>query len=334
MHYLTPDPQSPHTLILKQGQRPTIKEDEILIHVQASGINRADLLQIAGHYPPPKGVSDILGLEASGIVAAVPDNCRFKVGDHVIALLAGGGYGEYVAVNAGSVMPLPKQLTFIEGAAIAEAFITSYQALFSIGGLMTRSNKRQPRVLIHAGASGVGSAAIQLALLVGAKVFCTVGSVDKATAVKALGEVYVINYKESCFEQSVMAQTRGMGVDIIIDFIGGDYLKRNLACCALDATIVSLAMLSGRFSAEFDFAKLLQRRITLTGSTLRNRSNTYKSGLVSEFERDFLPLFVSGVLKPIIDSTYKYEDVNHALAHIAANKNIGKLILHRDLATE
>jgi len=327
MQYLIPQGDSGQ-LEMTSGAQPSPSANELLIEVAASGINRADLLQIAGHYPPPTGASEIIGLEVAGVVKQTVKNSRFRVGDKVIALLSGGGYGEYVTVDVGSVMPLPQGLSFIQGAAIPEAFITAYQALFDIAKLNQRLRSKRPRVLIHAGASGVGCAAIQLALVTGCEVFTTASSDEKLNALAAFGDIHPINYTQQCFGQCIKDLTQGQGVDIIIDFIGGDYLGKNIDSAALDATIVTLAMLGGRYGPQLDFAKLLQKRITLCGSTLRNRSTEYKTALVTKFEDQFLAKFANTQLMPTIDSSYRYGDVNSALAHIANNKNIGKLILH------
>ncbi len=326
MQYLQVD-NTTTNLCLDSRERPLPKPNEVLIEVAASGINRADLLQIAGHYPPPPGASDIVGLEVSGVVKSAPDASRFQAGDRVMALLSGGGYAQYVTVDVGSVMPVPKRLDLPQSAAIPEAFITAYQALFDIGGLNARLLAGKPRVLIHAGASGVGCAAIQLALAAGCEVFTTASSNEKLTALAEFGPIEPINYKQQCFSDYIAKKTNKCGVDIIVDFIGGDYLEKNISCAALDGTIVTLAMLGGRFGSKLDFAKLLQKRLTLCGSTLRNRSDAYKARLVSEFEQRFLPKFESGELKPTIDSTFTYRDVNTALARIASNQNIGKLLL-------
>lgn len=327
MQYLQVDEELGH-LSMDTGECPTRKNNEVLIEVVASGINRADLLQIAGHYPPPAGASEIVGLEVSGIILQAPENCRFEKGDKVIALLSGGGYAQYVAVDLGSVMPLPQRLDFIEGAGIAEAFVTAYQALFKIGNLNTRLTTAKPRVLIHAGASGVGCAAIQLALSVGCEVYVTASSKEKLEALSKFGKIIPINYKQQCFNEVISEATGKQGVDVIVDFIGGDYLAKNIDCVALDGTIITLAMLGGRFGPQLDFAKLLSKRVTLCGSILRNRSTQYKTDLVHAFETQFLEKFESAELRPTIDSSYLYSDVNTALARIANNKNIGKLILY------
>jgi putative PIG3 family NAD(P)H quinone oxidoreductase len=334
MKYLA-DNQQQQTFALAQGDDPVPTGNQIKIAIAASGINRADLLQLAGKYPPPEGESKIIGLEVAGTVLNAPVDSQFNIGDKVMALLCGGGYAEQVCVDAGCVMKMPDNLSFIEAAALPEAFITAYQALFSIGKLNQRLKQRldeqqqKPvRVLIHAGASGVGSAAIQLASLSGAEVFTTASSPEKLAAVKALGASHLINYQRDNFSEYIKHHTAGSGVDIIVDFVGGSYLNDNISATATDGTIVNLAMLGGRFGDKFDFAKLLAKRITLIGSTLRNRDYEYKSLLIRQFSQQFLGHFEKGALKPIIDSTYQYQQVELAYRKINANQNIGKLILH------
>ncbi|NRA82237.1 MAG: NAD(P)H-quinone oxidoreductase [Gammaproteobacteria bacterium] len=306
---------------------PTPKPNEVLIEIKASGINRADLLQLAGKYPAPAGESSILGLEVAGVVLSAPATGEFEVGDRVMALLAGGGYAQQVCVDVGCVLTIPDNLSFVQGAAIPEAFITAYQCLFEIGQLNSRLNKGAVNVLIHAGASGVGSAAIQLAKSAGARVFTTASSQKKLAALAQLGADDLINYTEVDFCEYIKQQTQGQGVDIVIDFIGASYLTKNISSIALDGTLVSLAMLGGRMGQDFDFAKLLAKRITVSGTTLRNRDYQYKAQLISNFSQQFLSQFDCGKLMPVIDSQYNYSQVALAFAKIQANGNIGKLIL-------
>lgn len=315
-------PDSSH-LVLAERQAPTRKPGEVLIQVRAAGINRADMLQLDGKYPPPPGASDIIGLEVAGFVLDCDDDCRFEPGDRVMALLSGGGYATRVCVDEGSVLPLPASMDFVQGAAIAEAFLTAYQALFTIGQLESGQ-----KVLIHAGASGVGTAAIQLASLAGARVFTTAGSDTKLLTLQSLGADVLINYKTQNFRDEVRLHTDKQGVDLIIDFVGGGYLADNVDCCGLDATIVSLAMLGGRFGEKLDFAKLLGKRITLTGSTLRNRSHRYKRQLVKDFSSRFLSAFDTGELAAVVDSCYQPAEIAQAYDKMMANSNIGKMIIN------
>ncbi|WP_169307110.1 NAD(P)H-quinone oxidoreductase [Ferrimonas sediminicola] len=291
------------------GQAP----DRVEVRVKAAGVNRADLLQLAGHYPPPPGASEIPGLEVAGVVAR--DQGPWHRGQRVMALLDGGGYADRVWVPQGQLMPLPDNLDYIQGAAIPEAFLTAYQALMTIGDLAAGE-----RLLIHAGASGVGSAALQLGRLLGAEVTITCGSNDKAAFCRGLGADRAINYRAGDWWQGLEEQ------DLILDMVGGSYLDPNLRSLALDGRIVTLAMQGGRHG-QLDFARLLAKRATLTGSTLRNRTSAYKARLVQRFWRRFSDSFVSGELKPVVDSSYPWQQVAQAHRRMAANENRGKLIL-------
>ncbi|PKH87053.1 hypothetical protein CXF79_10035 [Colwellia sp. Bg11-28] len=316
------------SLVFSQTDMPEITADECLIKVHAIGINRADLLQRAGKYPAPAGESSILGLEVSGEIVqcgeAVSDNNlaqSWQVGDKVFGLVAGGGYAQYVKVKARQLFCLPEQFTFEQGAACAEVFLTAYQSLFSIAKLANNSN-----VLIHAGASGVGSAAIQLARAKQCYVTVTVGSEAKALACLALGADCAINYQKNDFvawsKENVSA-----GYDVIIDVVSGEYLAKNINVAALDGHIVTLSMLGGRYCSQVDIAKLLAKRLTLSASTLRNRSEDYKAQLVDNFSSDFYADLVNGQIKPIIDSIYPWQQVEQAHEKMAKNKNVGKLVL-------
>ncbi|TKB46049.1 NAD(P)H-quinone oxidoreductase [Thalassotalea mangrovi] len=322
MRYLAVD--ETQNLTFSETQQPVIASDECLIKVQAIGINRADLLQKAGKYPAPKGESEILGIEVSGTLETVGDDVTlWQPGQSVYALVPGGGYAEYVKVKATHLMALAAQNTATQGAAIAETFLTAYQSLFTIA-------KLQPgeKVLIHAGASGVGCAAIQLAKARGCMVVTTVGSDEKAKACKALGADTAINYKQKDF--AAWAKENHCQFDVIVDVVAGDYVAKNINVAALDCRIVTLAILGGRFSQDFDMAKMLAKRISLFASTLRNRSDDYKATLVADFDRDFAASIADGSLQPVIDSVYSWQDANLAHQRMANNANIGKLVLEVD----
>lgn len=307
---------------------PEIAADECLLKVKAIGVNRADLLQRAGKYPPPMGESLILGLEVSGEIVQCGEYAGvnhlakpWKVNDKVFALVAGGGYAQYVKVKAKQLFSLPEHFTFEQGAACAEVFLTAYQSLFSIANLADKGN-----VLIHAGASGVGSAAIQLAKAKDCYVVTTVSSEIKAQACLALGADVAINYQEMDFVAYSKANMP-LGFDIIIDVIAGEYVAKNIKVAALDGHIVTLSMLGGRYCAQLDIAKLLAKRLTLSASTLRNRSEGYKAQLVADFINDFYAELATGQIKPVIDSVYPWQQVEQAHKKMANNENIGKLIL-------
>jgi putative PIG3 family NAD(P)H quinone oxidoreductase len=319
---------SQQLLVFSQTDMPEIAADECLIKVHAIGINRADLLQRAGKYPAPAGESPILGLEVSGEIIqcgeTVSNNYQGKpwqLGDRVFGLVAGGGYAQYVKVKARQLFCLPEQFSFEQGAACAEVFLTAYQSLFSIAKLMDNSD-----VLIHAGASGVGSAAIQLAKAKKCYVAVTVGSEAKAQACLALGADFAINYQKTDFvawsKENVSA-----GYDVIIDVVSGEYLAKNINVATLDGHIVTLSMLGGRYCSQVDIAKLLAKRLTLSASTLRNRSDDYKAQLVENFSNDFYADLVNGKIKPIIDSVYSWQHVEQAHDKMANNENVGKLVL-------
>lgn len=313
------------SLLFSEQDLPVIEDDECLIKVAAIGVNRADLLQRDGKYPAPEGDSPILGLEISGdVVECGTKVTGWQLGDSVFSLVAGGGYAQYVKVKASQLLPLPSSFTYQQGAACAEVFLTAYQSLFTIAKL-----KIGDRVLIHAGASGVGCAAIQLAKAKKCQVVVTVSNAIKAQACLALGADCAINYRQDDFVKVCKDQFKG-GFDIILDVVVGDYLTRNINVAAMDSHIVMLAMLGGRYSEPVDIAKLLMKRLTLTASTLRNRDDSYKAKLVSDFSKDFYRQLVQGEISPVIDTLYPWQDAELAHQKMANNENIGKLILTVD----
>lgn len=296
--------------------------DEVLVTVRATAVNRADLAQARGNYPPPPGASDILGLEMAGVIEAVGENVQgWQVGDRVCALLPGGGYAEKVAVPAGMLMPLPDEWRFTQGAAIPEVWFTAYVNLFLEGGLQAGET-----VLIHAGASGVGTAAIQLAKVSGARPFVTAGSAEKLARCRELGAKLAINYKEQDFVGAAQAATGGEGVDLIIDPVGGNYLDRNVRTLRPFGRLVNIGLLGGA-RGEMNMALLLRKRLRIVGSTLRGRPLAEKIAITQQFSERFWPLLRSGELQPIIDTTYPIEQAQQAHAHVAQDKNIGKVIL-------
>ncbi|MGB0521840.1 MAG: NAD(P)H-quinone oxidoreductase [Flammeovirgaceae bacterium] len=313
----------PEVMYMGEVAKPSVQAHQILVKVKATALNRADLAQRQGLYPPPKGESEIMGLEVAGVVEEVGSKVGdWEKGDRVFALLAGGGYAEYVVLDERLAMPIPAHLSFQEAAGIAEVFLTAYQAIVWLANL-----QQDETILIHAGASGVGTAAIQLAKKLGAKVIATVGSPAKISHCLSLGANLVINYKKEDFAARVKATTEGKGVDVIIDFIGASYYKQNIKSIGFDGRWVVLAMLGGRMLDGFDFGRLLMKRIKMMGSTLRAREIDYKSRLIDEFRERCLPSFSDGSLKPVIDQTFDWEEVAEAHRYMAANKNIGKIIL-------
>ncbi|MBL4911486.1 MAG: NAD(P)H-quinone oxidoreductase [Alteromonadaceae bacterium] len=312
-------------LIFSVVERPIITASQCLIQIHAIGVNRADILQRQGKYPPPVGESLILGLEVCGEIVACGDNVKNRhVGDKVFGLVAGGGYAQYAAINVDHIMTLPKHFSFAQGAAIAEVFLTAYQSLFTLAHL-----QNQQSVLIHAGASGVGTAAIQLAKAQQCYVTVTVSSEEKAQACIALGADAAINYNKTDFV-TWTKEHHPQGFDVIVDVVAGEYLNKNIKVAALDARIVILALLGGRFSKEVDIAKLLMKRISIKASTLRNRSDDYKTQLITDFSNDFSQLLENGTIKPVVGKTFSWQEAEQAHQLMLANANIGKIVLTVD----
>jgi putative PIG3 family NAD(P)H quinone oxidoreductase len=310
--------------LLTWGDAPdvTIGTEEVLVSVRATAVNRADLLQARGGYPPPPGASDILGLEMAGVIAAVGEDVEgWQVGDRVCALLPGGGYAQQVAVPAQMLLKLPDEWTFAMGTAVPEVWYTAYVNLFLEGDL-----KAGESVLIHAGASGVGTAAIQLAKSAGAMVIITAGSEEKLRRCLELGASSGINYKEQDFLVKVLELTNGQGVDLILDPVGGAYLDRNIKALRRFGRLVNIGLLGGPVG-EMNVGLVLRNRLHMVGSTLRNRTPSEKITITQQFEAGFWHQFRRGTLKPIVDRTFPIEQAQEAHAYVAANKNVGKVVL-------
>ena len=294
----------------------------VLLHVAATALNRADLQQREGRYPAPPGASPILGLEVAGTVLEVgPETEGFEVGDNVCALVNGGGYAQQIAVDYRMLLKLPERLSFTKAAAIPEVFLTAYQALHWIGKL-----KADDTVLIHAGASGVGTAAIQLVKLAGALPIVT-ASAHKHEQLFDLGAAICIDYHNEDFAERVLDFTEEKGVDIILDFVGGPYMNKNLACCATDGRIVSLAALGGAKVSDFSMAPFLRKRLQLTGTTMRSRSNEYRQRLTADFREKIWPHFADGTLRPVVDTIFDWQEVAEAHRYMASNANVGKIVM-------
>lgn len=304
---------------------PEISNDECLVKVLAIGVNRADLLQRQGKYPPPKGASPILGLEMSGVIVSMGGEVKnYQVNQRVFGLLSGGAYAEYVVIKAAHLFNLPTHFSFVQGAAIAETFLTAYQCLFLIGHLQPNS-----KVLIHAGASGVGSAAIQLAKQLNCHVTITTSNSTKIDACLSLGADEAINYLEEDFV-NWSKQHKPEGFDFILDVVGADYLARNIKVAAPDAHIVILSILGGRYGDKVDIASILSKRLTITGTTLRNRSDLYKTELVTAFKADFNQALIEEKIYPVIDTVFNWEQVEESHQKLATNQTIGKIVLSID----
>jgi putative PIG3 family NAD(P)H quinone oxidoreductase len=302
--------------------KPEPTEEEILVEIKAASLNRADILQRMGKYPPPPGASEILGMDIAGEVSAIGKNVsQWKPGDKVFGLVSGGGYAEYAVIHQDMAMPIPGNLNFIEAVAIPEVFLTAYQALFLCGQLKAGEN-----VLIHAGASGVGTAAIELAKAVGTKVFVT-ATKEKHKYCLDLGADAAVDYKAGPFAPKVKELTNGEGVDVIIDFIAGPYFKQNVECFRMDGRLVILASLGGGEVDKVDLRTIHHKRITIVGSTLRNRSLEYRINLTKNFADFALEKFKAGKLKPVIDKIFDWKDAGKAHEYMEQNKNVGKIVL-------
>ncbi|MCG3121448.1 MAG: Phthiocerol/phenolphthiocerol synthesis polyketide synthase type I PpsC [bacterium] len=310
------------TLAVAEVPTPAFNADSVLIEIHATAVNRADLLQRRGLYPPPPGESDIIGLEAAGVIVAKGTDVKsWQIGERVFCLLGGGGYAEYVAVHQDMLLPIPAHLSFEQAAAIPEAFYTAFVNLFREGDL-----KAGELVLIHAGASGVGTAAIQLAQHAGATVLVTAGSDEKIRRCLELGANGGINYKTEDFAARVTALAQPPGVDMILDCVGGEYLHKNLALLRQQGRLVLIGLLGGAKS-EIDLTLVLRRRLRLIGSVLRSRALAEKIALTAAFKEKILPLFVKQQIHPVIDSVFPLAAAGEAHDHIAANKNFGKVVL-------
>jgi len=315
-------------LRLGEAPKPAPGPGEVLIRVTATSVNRADLQQRAGNYPPPPGESEILGLEAAGVIAEVGDGVDgWRAGDRVMTLLGGGGYAEYATAPAATLMPVPDGLDLVDAAAISEVFITAYLNVFREAGLQPGET-----LLVHGGASGVGTAAIQLVkVLAGGPVIVTVGSRAKAEACTALGADHAILYKDEDFAERARALTDGRGPDVILDHIGAAYLEPNLACLALYGRLVIIGLLGGA-KAELNIGRLMVKRQRIVGSVLRARPVDEKAAITREFRDRALTKFTRGELKPVIHEVMPLEDVRRAHELVGANANTGKVILVVDRA--
>ena len=309
--------------VLRAATRPVPQPSngEVLLRVEAAGVNRPDVMQRLGKYPPPPGASDIPGLEIAGTVVAVGSGGRWRSGDRVCALVAGGGYAEYCVAPAVQCLPFPEGVNAVSAAAVPETFFTVWTNLFQRGKLHNGE-----RVLIHGGTSGIGTTAIQLAHAFGAVVYATAGSQNKADACVGLGAARAINYRNEDFVEVIRRDTSGAGVDVILDIVGGDYFPRNLECLALEGRLVQIGVIAGAQSTV-DLRRILQRRLTITGSTLRARSVDEKGSLAGDVETHVWPLIAAGRVRPIIDRTFALADAADAHRRMESSEHIGKIVL-------
>jgi putative PIG3 family NAD(P)H quinone oxidoreductase len=310
----------PEVLRIAEAPVPTPGENEVLIRVEAAGVNRPDIVQRMGKYPPPAGASPVLGLEVAGTVAAAPENSRWKAGDRVCALAPGGGYAEYCKVPEPQCLPIPTGVSVAEAAGIPETFFTVWANVFQIGNL-----KSGERILIHGGTSGIGTTAIQLARAFGATSFATAGSADKCDACVRLGAEAAIDYLKQDFVQEVRRLT-AHGVDVVLDIVGGSYTLRNIECLAMHGRLIQVAVQQGA-EATINLSKIMHKRLTLTGSTMRPRAVADKGRIARELEERVWPLFAKGVVKVVVDRVFPFDEVVEAHRYLEGGTHIGKVIL-------
>ena len=319
--FVAVDPQQ-HHLHLERGPIPLPRADEVLIKVHSAGINRADLLQRRGQYPPPQDASPIMGLEVAGTVQAVGEKVlNWQAGERSCALTHGGGYADYAVAPIGQCLPIPTGFSKAEAAALPEALLTVWHNLFQRAHLQAGE-----KVLIHGGASGIGSLGIMICHTLGAEVYTTAGTDEKCRTLESRGATRAINYKRDDFEEVLTGLGLNNKIDVILDMIGGDYIQKNLNVAAPEGRIVNIAFMNG-FKAEVNFVSLLMKRLTLTGSTLRAQTFAQKTTMVEEIMEHVFPHLQSGAIKPIIDSIYPIEQAEEAHARMQSGQHMGKIIL-------
>ena len=312
----------PEVLVLEQRAVPTPNRHEILIKVAAAGINRGDIVQRHGNYPPPAGASDILGLEVAGeVVATGKDATRFKIGDKVMSLVTGGGYAQYCAAHEAHTFLIPRGIDMVAAASVPETFMTVWHNVFQRGALQPGQT-----LLVHGGSSGIGITAIQIAKAFGASVIVTAGSKEKCDACIGLGADRAINHKMEDFVAAVRVFTDGVGADAILDMVGGDYVEKNFDAAAVEGRIIQIGFMATS-RAEVDFRKLMMKRLHYTGSTLRARSVADKAMLASTVEAKVLLLLRDGRFRPVVDSTFPLKRVAEAHRRMEAGQHIGKIVL-------
>jgi NADPH:quinone reductase len=315
-------PGPPDALQPVERPTPSISAGEVLIKVAAAGVNRPDVMQRQGHYPPPAGASDIPGLEVAGeIVEVGADTAPWRVGDRVCALVAGGGYAEYCAAPAPQCLPFPRAFDAIHAAAIPETFLTVWTNVFERGRLSAGES-----ILVHGGSSGIGTTAIQLAHAFGAKVLTTAGTPEKCQTCTALGADLAINYRDVDFVQAVRQATDGRGVNVVLDMVGGEYLQRNIDCLAMDGRLVQIGFLGGT-KAQINTVPVLQRRLWITGSTLRARSIAEKAAIGREVHQQVWPLLEAGTVRVLVHATFPLRDAAEAHRVMESSTHVGKLVL-------
>jgi putative PIG3 family NAD(P)H quinone oxidoreductase len=316
------EPGGPEVLVPAERPRPAPGPGEVLVNVAAAGVNRPDVMQRRGSYPPPPGASDIPGLEIAGTVEeAGAGVTEWRVGDRVCALVAGGGYAEYCTAPAPQCLPVPAGMDFIAAAAIPETFFTVWTNVFERGRLRPGES-----LLVHGGSSGIGTTAIQLGRAFGARVFATAGSAEKCAACERLGAERAVNYRDTDFVAAITEAIGGRGVDVILDMVGGDYVPRNLDLLATEGRLVQIAFLAGA-KAQINLLQIMQRRLSVTGSTLRPRSVAEKGAIARALHEHVWPLLESGTVKPVIHQTFPLRKAAEAHRVLEAGAHIGKLVL-------
>jgi len=316
-------PGAPEVLQLAERPKPTFTADEVLVKVTAAGINRPDVFQRKGNYPPPAGApQDIPGLEIGGTVVEIGANVtRWHVGDKVCALVMGGGYAEYCNVPAGQCLPIPENLSFIEAASLPETFFTVWSNVFDRGHL-----QKGESLLVHGGSSGIGVAAIQMAKALGSTVYTTAGSDEKCKFCEKLGAAKAINYKTENFADAIKQLTNNKGVDVILDMIGGDYTAPNLQSLAEEGRLVFINTMKGK-DVNIDLAIVMRKRLTITGSMLRSREISFKAAIAQNLEKDIWPLLRSGEIKPVIYKVFPAEQAAAGHQLMESGEHIGKIVL-------
>lgn len=308
--------------IISDVPLPVLKPHEVLIEVHATGINRPDVFQRSGSYPPPLGASPYLGLEVAGVVVAKgPEVTQWQIGDQVCALTPGGAYAEYCATPAAHCLRIPKGLTMVQAAAIPETYFTVWSNLFDMGHL-----KSGETILIHGGSSGIGVTAIQFAKAFGAKVITTVGSSKKAERCLELGADVAIEYKDQDYEEVILKLTNKVGVDVILDIVGGPYIQKNINCLGFDGRLLQVAFLKGS-KAQLDVNAIMRKRLTYTGATMRPRSDEQKAAIAKQLEKNIWPLMDQGVCLPVIDTVFPLNEVVAAHQLMESSIHIGKIVL-------
>jgi putative PIG3 family NAD(P)H quinone oxidoreductase len=325
---ITPPAEGHDSLQIVDRPVPQPSVGEVLIEVAGAGVNRPDILQRRGFYPPPPGASDILGLEVAGKIVATGEGAEELLGQHVCALVAGGGYAEYCVAPIGTCLTVPNALSMIEAAAMPETLFTVWINLFERGFAADGD-----WVLVHGGTSGIGTMAITLATLFGLRMIVTCGTDEKCRKALDLGAEAAINYRDQDFVEEVHRLTNRTGVNVVVDMIGGDYLPRNLSCLAEEGRHVSIAVQRGA-SAEIAIVDIMRRRLTLTGSTLRPRSVEFKTMVADEITKTVWPYVEGGRLKPVIDSVFSLGEVADAHARMESGEHVGKIVLEMDTSAE